>query len=363
MKSKRSAQHKLTIGVSPVYSPKNPYQYLLRKELEAQSFIVHDFRTSTILLRRIIRQRKIDILHLHWTSPFFIRKTQGQSWFRGLIFLAKLCVIRLAGIKIVWTLHNLRDHEEAFPALSHIIRKIIAKLASAIIVHSKIANEAVCKDFGTSISKKLHVIPHGHFIDCYPNQISKAEARKKLGLSDNQFIYLFFGAIREYKGVDQLINAFKLLNNSATTLVIAGRARDEQLDQKIFNLCRDNDNILLNSTFIKPENVQDYMNACDVVVFPYRKILTSGAVILAMSFGRACVAPKIGSIPDVLDENGAFLYEEANEQQLLKAIQDAFKNARLTEQFGMYNRNLAKQWQWNEISKMTAKIYRGVLNR
>jgi len=60
------------------------------------------------------------------------------------------------------------------------------------------------------------------------------------------------------------------------------------------------------------------MNACDVVVFPYQEILTSGAVILAMSFGRACVAPRLGCIQDVLDDKGAFIYEPSNKAGLFK---------------------------------------------
>ena len=316
----------IKIAVTPVYSPGNPYQDQLRRHLEKKNVTVYDFRTSNLLLKRMITRYKVDVLHLHWISPFFTSNTKATSWFRAFIFLLKMCAVRLAGIKIVWTLHNLRDHEEPFPLLSQIVRKCVAKYSSAVIVHSRNAFNAVCNDYGKSIRNKLHIIPHGHYIDCYPNHISKIEARKKLGIPDSQFVYLFLGAVREYKGVDKLIEAFKQLNNPATSLIIAGKARGEKLKREIHDLCGNDDNIVFLSTFIEPEDIQIYMNACDAVVFPYQKILTSGAVILAMSFGRACIAPKVGCIPDVLDENGAFLYEKANDvHQLCEAMQQAFE--------------------------------------
>ena len=353
------------VAVAPVYSPGNPYQDMLRTNLEKQGVTVYDFKAKTILLKRIIRWYKVDVLHLHWISPFFIKETKFKSWFQGFIFISKLCAVRLAGIKIVWTMHNLRDHEEAFPVLSDVVRNIVAKMASAIIVHSEIARQAACEDLGKSINRKLNIVAHGHFIDCYPNHVSKAEARKKLGIAEDRFVYLFFGAVRQYKGVDKLINAFNQLDNSAVTLLIAGKALNEEIDSKIANLCSDNDNITFVSTFIIPEEVQLYMNACDIVVFPYRKILTSGAVILAMSFGRPGIAPKIGCVPDVLDENGAFLYEGGgdDDQRLLAAMRSALGDIQTIEQFGLHNRKLAERWQWDEIAEMTVNIYRGILSR
>ena len=367
MKYKKNAfclSDQLTIGVTPVYSPDNPYQAQLRKQLEQRGVKVHDFKFKTLLLKRMIRRYKIDILHLHWLSPFIVRKTYLSSCMRGLVFISKLCLIKLAGIKIVWTVHNLRDHEEPFPLLSKIIRYFIIKLASGIIVHSEIARKSVCGDFGKSINKKLSVVPHGHFIDCYPNDMSKADSRKELGISPDRFVYLFFGAVREYKGVDKLISAFDKINNPEVTLIIAGKAIDQEINRQISKLCEGRDNIVFISTFVKPEDVQLYMNACNVVVFPYRKILTSGAVILAMSFGRACIAPRIGCIPDVLDEDGAFLYEGSdNQQQLLKAMQDAFETSDSAKQMGLHNRKLAERWQWDEIAEATHEIYRQILGQ
>ena len=355
-------QWTIRVAVIPVYSPKTPYQGLLRTNLEEQGVTVFDFRAKTLLLKRIIRRCRVDILHLHWIHPFFTRAALVQSWLNGFLFISKLCVVRLAGIKIVWTIHNLKDHEEPFPVLSKCVRLFLTKIASAIIVHSDIARKEVCAAFGNSINRKLNVVPHGHFIDCYPNFINKTESRKKLSIAEDKFVYLFFGAVREYKGVDTLIEAFKELNNPEAVLVIAGKALNEKINSRISEQCTNHENILFVPKFIEPEDVQLYMNACDVVVFPYRKILTSGAVILAMSFGRACIAPKIGCIPDVLDDQGAFLYEGSDNQGLIREMQNAFENTHLIEKFGLHNRTIAEKWKWSDIADITARIYRRVLN-
>jgi glycosyltransferase involved in cell wall biosynthesis len=94
-------------------------------------------------------------------------------------------------------------------------------------------------------------------------------------------------------------------------------------------------------------------------VFPYTKALTSGALILAMSFGRACIAPRMGAIADTLNAEGGFLYEPAEPAALRNALVAADAAApRLTE-MGAHNFERARQWGWDEAARATAAAYRG----
>ena len=74
--------------------------------------------------------------------------------------------------------------------------------------------------------------------------------------------------------------------------MIAGKSKDHELTEFIQAKADSNPAIQFIPGFIEDDDVQMYMNAADVVTFPYKNILTSGAVMLAISFGRACLAPQ-----------------------------------------------------------------------
>lgn len=112
---------------------------------------------------------------------------------------------------------------------------------------------------------------------------------------------------------------------------------------------------------VPEEKIHIYMNACDVVVFPYQNILTSGAVILAMSFGKACVAPIIKCIIETLDQSGVFLYRPQTKDGLAKALQQANLKKSELHIMGEYNLNITKQWNWGYIAEVTTKVYSACL--
>ena len=75
------------------------------------------------------------------------------------------------------------------------------------------------------------------------------------------------------------------------------------------------DNILLVAARIADPEIQIYMNACDCVIMPYKTFTTSGVAVLAMSFGRVCIAPNVGFFADILDSENAYLYSECLEDE------------------------------------------------
>jgi glycosyltransferase involved in cell wall biosynthesis len=97
------------------------------------------------------------------------------------------------------------------------------------------------------------------------------------------------------------------------------------------------------------------MNAADVVVLPYAGILTSGTLLLAMSFAKAVIAPRIGCIPEVVDTRGAFMYEPGNGAALTGALQRAL-SADLTA-MGLYNRRIVQEYDWDTIAARTREVY------
>ena len=91
----------------------------------------------------------------------------------------------------------------------------------------------------------------------------------------------------------------------------------------------------------------------------YRDFLTSGAVILAMSFGKPIIVPAIGCMLDILDNKGSIMYDPLEKKGLLKAMKKAL-SANL-EKMGKHNFELANQFRWDDIAKRTYKVYQECL--
>ena len=260
-------------------------------------------------------------------------------------------------MEIVWTIHNLYSHECYYPRLEILSRKFFSKKADAIICHCDYAKNEFQKKFGAS-QKKIHVINIGNYHNRYKNEISMEKAREYLNIKRDQFIFLIFGPIRPYKGIINLINTFKeIRRKEKAKLMIVGNPVNKLLTTNIINRTKNNQNFILKFGFISEDEIQIYINASDVVVFSYKKILTSAGILLAMSFGKPIIAPRLGCIPETFEEKGAFLYNSQEKEGLLLAVEKAIDNKSKLKEMGQYNLKLAKKYDWKDIAKETKKIY------
>ena len=340
----------------------NPYQKLLLKHLQDLGVKVEGSGTYRVfsLLRSTFSHWKPDILHLHWHHPFLLGSNMTKTIIKSVSFIAELLLLKLLGVKIVWTVHNIVSHEGNFEFLELFFTKFLAKLCNKIIVHSPSAKREVVKIYRTRESL-IRVIPHGNYINCYRNVISEVQAKNKLQLKAEKIVFLYFGLIRHYKGIPELVEAFKKLNCPQAKLLIVGKPLNNKIAHDIVKRCEGNKNIETFFDFIPDDEIQIYMNAADVIVLPYRDILTSGAVILAMSFAKPIIASAIGCIPETLDSKGSFLYDPSEKNGLIKTMRQVF-NADLIK-MGNHNFELAKQLRWDDIAKKTYKVYRECLGK
>lgn len=337
----------------------NPYQKSLAGELKNLKVNVSGLSYRIFFLKDIWRSPKHTVLHLHWLHSFLVRTTYLKSLISANIFLLQILITKFLGIKLVWTVHNLKNHDNGFLSLERFYTSLIANLCDSIIVHGDCIKDKVVEDLNLKNFRKLCVIPHGNYINCYENKLNLQEAKQSLNLDSNQTTFLFLGLIRPYKGVPELIDAFATTNQENSRLIIAGKiwGEDREWEQQIIQKTSNNSRIKLIPEFIPNNQLQLYFNACDVVVFPYKNILTSGAVLLAMSFGKACIAPKIGCIPDTLDDTGSFLYDPKNPEGLSNSLQLAIDNQSRLDKMGKHNFQLAEKLGWDKIAQMTLKIY------
>lgn len=348
----------------PDFTEGNPYQRLLRDGLHKEGIAVS---VATGVGRLPIRGSvgilgKPDVLHIHWPHGFIVALTSAKTFVKGLRFLLELLLLKVNGVKIVWTVHNLLQHERRHPLLELLFTYVAVRLYDHLIVHCDYAREAVMKTYRLPqrLRKKISVIPHGHYRGCYENSVSRPMARQKLGLEDEEIVFLYIGQIRPYKGVLQLVDTFLNLDVRRARLVVAGKPATGQLKAEVERKAQRDPYVLLKLQFIPDDELQIYLNAADVVVLPYQDSLTSGATVLAMSFGRAVIAPRLGCVAELIEEEkGGFLYDPMEEQGLARAMRKAAAADLLV--MGEYNLRKARELDWARIAHATLEVYRRCL--
>ena len=340
----------------------NPYQKLLVAHLAKMGVQAQEVVYCTFFLPILLKQGKPNVVHLQSLYPFFLKPSRLMTLMRLVVFISQLFVLRLIGVKIIWTAHDLKDHQNRHLKIVWFGTTLVTWIAHVIIAHCDAAKHEVITAFRLRNADKVLVIPHGNYIDYYENKIDRVAARKTLNTPHSSLVFLFLGWIRGNKGVLEMIDIFKQLHHDEAQLIIAGKPWTEELDELIEQKIAGYDNIQFISGFVPDDQIQIYMNACDAVVFPYKDILTSGAVLLAMSFGRACIAPRKCCIKEVLDDSGAFLYEPDFEEGLSQAMNCAIQRQADLLRMGEHNLHLAEQWSWGRVAEMTLKVYQQCLN-
>jgi glycosyltransferase involved in cell wall biosynthesis len=263
-----------------------------------------------------------DVMHLHWPSfQYYDARSSWRTLVGFLRFVTLLSILRARGVRIVWTAHNLYPHDGGRGLWVHrFARRFVIRLAEVVFVHGPSARRLVQREFSVPVHK-LREIPHGHWIGYYPDALTRAAARSKLGIDTATYVYAFVGTCKPYKNLDQLLRAFARQANDAQLLVVGNFQSPvylAQIRQLIAEL--GTDRVRLEPRFIDDSEMQVYLKASDAIVLPYREILTSGSAMLAFGFGRPVVVPRLGALIDVVDESCGVLYDADDPEGLPQAL-------------------------------------------
>jgi glycosyltransferase involved in cell wall biosynthesis len=342
----------------PDYSAANPYQRELAAALrKAGVAVIMANGTTPLSILELAKGRdRPDIVHLHWPEVFWIVGGRRRSAWNAVRFLGTLLVLKARGVRLVWTIHNLVEHERRHVRLEYPVNAALARLCDGLIVHCEHARQAAKAAFHLSAGamQRTAIIPHGHYMSVYKNEMSRAAARAALQLDEEGTVFLYLGNIKPYKALDTLITAFRALSAPTLRLMIVGRPV-KRIQQDVQAWCAQDERISARLEFVADDEVQVYMNAADVVVLPYANILTSGTLLLAMSFAKAVIAPRIGCLPEVVDFRGGFFYEPGNSAALTGALRQAL-SADLTE-MGLHNQRIVQKYDWDTIAAGTREVY------
>ena len=305
----------------PDYTKANPYQRLLYQHFEGVEIDAGDIDNC---LRVITERRDLSgrlFLHLHWLNPIVSPARDAEdAHARVGLFLAKAKLFCALGGRVIWTVHNVASHEPRFLDEEIRLSKGVADLAEWIHVHHEGAVEDTRKYYELP-SNKILLAEHGNYIRTLPISVDRDEARAKLGIPSDAVTFLFLGQIRGYKGIDDLFKAFSRLSPTENCrLVLAGKVLGidpKELAKQVEAL----PNVIFRPGFVPDDEMQTYLQSADVMVLPYKSILTSGSVLLAMSHELPVICPRIGFLKSIVsDGSNGLLYDDGKPDGLLEAM-------------------------------------------
>ena len=269
---------------------------------------------SWIKTARFIKKQKPDFIVFRFWIPFM-----GPA----LGSIARM--VRKSGVKVLAITDNVIPHETRPGDAA--FAKYFINACDGFVTMSK----AVMKDlekFTSTVHKKYLLHP---LYTSFGEKLNKIEARKALVLPTDKQLVLFFGLIRNYKGLDMLLDAMnELKSNPNINLVIAGEFYEDK--QPYLDLIKKygiENQVILHGKFIANEDVKLYFSAADLVALPYRSATQSGVTQVSFHFEVPTLVTNVGGLGEIIPDKVAGYVVESNGKSIADGIKDYFENNRM----------------------------------
>lgn len=261
---------------------------------------------------------------------------------------------RRKGIRVVSILDNVIPHEPHFWD-KWLIRYFIRSVDSFIAMSESVREDCL-KFLPASRQDAVTLSPHPLY-DNFGEAVTKIDARSFLGLPQDKTILLFFGFIRDYKGLDLLMKAYKKAYTKDLLLVVAGEfynnAQQYSELEKELGL---EGTIEWRTDFIPDDKVRYYFSAADLIVQPYKTATQSGVTQIAYHFERPMLVTRVGGLAEIVPNGKVGYVCEVNEDEIAEAIR-SFAAMDTKQRDASFRKNIQNEKQKYAWSAMTAKIY------
>lgn len=362
----------INLFVLPSRNKNNKYIDLMIDSVsEDDRVTVHYPKKDTLLgvflyiLKNKLNNKKRDsdfgskiVTHVHWSTVLY-----GSRYFLKSLSLIFLNVILLIVLKmvfkvgVVWTVHNNYAHDYKHRLVDNLGRAILRFFSDAIVVQESVTETLFQKKYK---NKNIVYIPHGNYIDAYGPALEYSESkRESLGISENDIVLLSMGAIASYKLNERIIEAVKMARkkNARIFLLIAGKGKPDYV-KKLEDLVGGDARIKISNSFVPDDEIPALLSIADYSVFFYDESeMTSGGIILSLSYGVPVISRSIPASEIVGQENG-FVYDDFGG---LVAILEKISKASAGYDRRVIIQNISKD-SWSESAKKLVNIYEKVLS-
>lgn len=290
-----------------------------------------------------------NLVHLQWPEELYRWHGAGTPAARAQAFVERLDALKAEGARLAWTVHNLAPHDHPDNPLDRGVYQAVIDRADLIIHHGEASRALLRQRYAVRATPEL-IAPHGHF-GGYPQGGDRAATRARLRVPDDATVFLHFGLVRGYKGLDLLLDGFAAARVPRKRLVIAGTwaiaAQRRSLAERLRMawIQRWSRSIRCEFRHIPDDEIRDFMAASDAVVLAHREVLNSGVAVLGMSFGKLVVGPDTGCVGPLLAEGINETYPVGSVTGLARALERAADAQRAAQ--AHRNADIARAWDWD----------------
>ena len=217
-------------------------------------------------------------------------------------------------------------------------------------------SEKVMADLKTFTGKPALQVQHPLY-DNFGAMISKDAARKNLSLDPQQKIVLFFGFIRQYKGLDLLFRAMadERIRKAGIRLLVAGEFyEDAKPYEELLDSLGTRDLVIMRTSFIPDSEVKNYLCAADCVIQPYRNATQSGVTPLAYHFEKPMIVTNVGGLPALVPHLEVGIVCEPEPSAITEAILQFYQ---LGENYFIpHLRKEKEKYSWDKLTEAIREV-------
>lgn len=297
---------KLRIYVYPdrSYSLKpdtNPYVKDLANALEASSVVVVHSKTAWLgVIDIFLHLRRTDAVVFNWIEEV-ANRTMGYVQAIALVFL--LPILKVTGVKIIWTVHNKISHNTRNRWISNHFRRTLVRQADIVVAHAKESLQAI----------NAPLVRH------YPHPFKDIPTGPLFALSF-QYDILIWGTIQPYKGIREFLEYVHEKGHTNLRICVQGKCPDIAYSQSLKNL--ETDSIQIVNRFTDDDELKRLFAQARIIVFTYRSesVLSSGALIESLTNYKTVIGPDFGNFRDCAQEGLSYTYTDFDD--LIRLVTD-----------------------------------------
>ncbi|MFZ0282582.1 MAG: glycosyltransferase [Bacteroidales bacterium] len=254
---------------------------------------------------------------------------------------------------IIAVVDNVIPHEKR-PGDRALTKFFMRSIDGAVALSYSVQNDI--EDFKRDIP--VGFTPHPLF-DNYGKKLGRNDALESLNLDPSNSYLLFFGFIRDYKGLDLLIEAFAdaRLRNRKLKLIVAGEFYEKDTPYRTL-ITRHNleNDIILFDHFIKENEVRLFFSGADLVVQPYKSATQSGVTQIAFQFDKPMLVTDVGGLKEIVRHQKCGYVVKPEPKAIADAIADYFDNNR-KKAFTEGVKREKEKFSWNKMTDSVTEVF------
>lgn len=299
-----------------------PYLELLYGETKGQDKDGDEFRLERFSWKKLLfgtpERGEKQIVHIHWPTNIYGSQYVLVSLGRGLMRFTGLWLLKLRGVKIIWTMHNMHGHDYPHPWIDDLGQFLIWHTANKVIIQERTfaASETARRE-----TNKIVCIPPGNYSEVYGAVWTgnRKELRKSFDIQPDEIVLLSIGSIRPYKDLPSVIDAFNVSSraNKKLRLLIAGKASPEYakvIDKHIAQ----NKHITIRPEYIPDNKLPEMLALADYSICYYTdSALGSAAIMLSLSYGLPVITRDFPASELVIRGKNGYIFHDKEELENL----------------------------------------------